>query len=210
MATESKDSSYPSGRSQANAIELFDHGLEQSCVVLSELTQKKTNVTVVALDRLSRAEAFHTLSGSSQVSVAQTFQGDSPGMVLLHGEAYHYLQAMTGLVSKADFEVALDNDIVCELGNIILNGILRTVSILTQNRLYCSQPNRLSVELVRRFFSGSGIYKSDVFSFELDFSWIEEEVSFSIPLKIQLHFGASSDFNDWEGRVYGPKGTGGE
>ena len=206
---ESKDSSDASGQSQARAIELFNHGLEQSCVVLSEMTQKKTNITVVALDRLPRAEAFNTLCGSNQVAVAQAFQGDSPGMVLLHGEAYHYLQAMTGVVTKTDFAVALDNDIICELGNIILNGILRTVSIFSQNRMNCSPPNRLSVELVRRFFSGSGTYKSDVFSFDMDFSWIEEGINFSTPLKIQLHFATSSGLNDWEEQVYGPKGTDG-
>ena len=191
------------------AIELFNHGLEQSCMTLSRIAQKEVGLLVTSISRQARAGAYKNQHESSHISVTQTFVGEYPGMLLLQGEAYHYVQLMTGCMNddcSLDALPEMDNETICELGNIVLNAILRTLSILFQNRFYCSLPSRISADGIKHIFSETGAYKSDVTVFDMEFCWNENNRSTTVPINVHLHFEENSKLNDWEARAYGPKG----
>jgi len=189
------------------AIKLFNQGLEQSGMALSRIAEKEVGVQVTSISRQARAGMFKSAHESSRISVAQTFVGEYPGMLLLQGEAYHYVQLMTDCMNdecSLDALPEMDNETICELGNIILNPILRTLSILSQNRFHCSLPSRISADGIKHIFSETGTYKSDVTVFDMEFCWNENNRSTTVPINVHLHFEENSKLNDWEARAYGP------
>ena len=188
------------------AIELFNHGLEQSGMALSRIAEKEVGVQVTSISRQVRDGVYKNAHESNHISVTQTFVGKCSGMLLLQGEAYHYVQLMTDCMNdecSLDALPEMDNETICELGNIILNAILRTLSILSQSRFYCSLPSRVSADGIKHIFSESGAYKSDVTIFDMEYSWRENNRSAAIPLCVQLHFEDDSKLKDWEARAYG-------
>jgi chemotaxis protein CheY-P-specific phosphatase CheC len=196
---------YASDYAMAQAIEMFDHGLKQPCAALSAITGKEARLSATGLSRLPRASAYKTMLESDNVSVMQEFQGDYPGAFLLLVDAHRCSQVISGSssdLSPIDAISEVDGDTLCELGNIVLNGMLRTVSILIGSRLNCTHPRRPSIECMKQNFSDTGVYQSDVSIIDIEYCWQENGVDFSAPLSMQLHLGSNAHLQAWEDQAY--------
>jgi len=202
---EIKRDLYTSDFNMEQAIAMLDHGLQQSCRALSSSTGKETRLSVTSISRNSKALAYKTMLESGSVSVMQEFQAEGSGAILLLIDSQHCSQIISGCAndsSSIDAIPEVDNDILCEFGNILLNGMLRTMAIIVTNRLNCTRPSRPSAECMKRNFSDSGVYQSDVSTIDIEYSWQENGIGFSVPLTMQLHLESNAYLQTWESLAY--------
>ncbi|MBL4608805.1 MAG: hypothetical protein JKY01_13395 [Pseudomonadales bacterium] len=194
-----------SERATALATARFDHGFEQAKASLSVIARDDIYISVAGISLQPRGSSYQHLLESNSVSVMQEFHGEYPGVLLLLMEPHHCTQIINSCVRDgigSDIVSEVDNDTVCELGNIILNCTLRTISILTGNRLHCSQPRRPTLECIKKGFSESGVYQSDIFAIDINYCGGGNDIAFSVPLSMKLHLGDNAHLKRWENMAY--------
>lgn len=184
---------------------MLDHGFQQASSTLSSIMGTETQLSVTRISRNSASMAYKAMLESGTVSVLQEFQAEGSGALLLLLDLQHYSQIISGCAndfSSTDAMSEIDNELLCELGNIVLNGMLRTTAIIVASRLNCTLPIRPSAECMKRHFSESGIYQSDVSTIDIEYSWQENGRGFSVPLSMQLHLENDTYLQIWETQVY--------
>ena len=196
---------YASDFAMERGVAMFDHGFQQAGGTLSSITGTETQLSVTRISRNSTGMAYKAMLESGTVSVMQEFQAEGSGALLLLLDLQHYSQIINGCAndsSSTDAMSEIDNELLCELGNIVLNGMLRTTSIIVASRLDCTRPIRPSAECMKRNFSDSGVYQSDVSTIDIEYSWQENGCGFSVPLSMQLHLENNAYLQIWETLVY--------
>ena len=196
---------YASGFAMERGVAMFDHGFKQASATLSSITGTETQLSVTCISRNSAALAYKTMFKLGTLSVMQEFEAEGSGALLLLLDLQHYSQIINGCAShpsSTDAMSEIDSELLCELGNIVLNGILRTTAIIVSSRLNCTRPIRPSAESMKRNFSDIGVYQSEVTTIDMEYSWKEHGHGFSVPLSLQLHLDRNDHLETWETQVY--------
>ena len=160
--------------------ELVNIGVSRAAASLRDLVGEQVFLTVPTLAILTRAKAADhvSLSKSSQlVAVRQAFQGEFSGRALLifpEANSLELVRVVAGGHLSLEDIVELEQEALAEIGNIILNSCVATISNLLQRSLTMSLP-----EIVR----GTGL---DLF--ELSLSGADDVVLFiHINFSLQGH-----------------------
>jgi len=196
---------YVSDFAMERGIAMFDHGFQQASATLSSITGTETQLSVTCISRNSTGMAYKAMLESGTVSIMQEFQAEGSGALLLLLDLQHYSQIINGCAndsSSTDAMSEVDNELLCELGNVVLNGMLRTTAIVVASHLNCTHPTRPSAECMKRNFSDTGVFQSDVTTIDMEYSWQEHGRGFSVPLSLQLHLESNAYLQTWETQMY--------
>lgn len=196
---------YASVSAMERGVAMLDQGFQQASSTLTSITGTETQLSVARISRNSKSVAYKAMLESGTVYVMQKFQAEGSGALLLLLDLQHYSQIINGCAndfSSTDAMSEIDNELLFELGNIVLNGMLRTTAIIVASRLNCTRPIRPSAECMKRHFSDSGVYQSDVTTIDIEYSWQENGCGFSVPLVMQLHLESSDYLHTWETQIY--------
>jgi chemotaxis protein CheC len=155
--------------------ELINIGVSRSAVSLRELVGQEVVLSVPSLKVLTRAEAASIVSQNNSdllVAVRQSFDGDFSGRALLifhETNSLELVRAVAGSDLTVEDILALEQEALAEIGNIILNGCIATVANLLQRTLVMSMP-----EVIR----GSG----------REFFGVREPAADDVVVFVQIHF----------------------
>lgn len=138
-------------------VEAFNIAISSAAVSLSRLTKEEVRLDVPMLEWMSTAELKKFLSGLSDARVSTVMQhcaGDFSSRALLlfpQSRALEVVRLMVGdLVSHENLS-ELEQEAVCEVGNILLNACMSTLAQVLGVSLHTSLPHYLSGAADRLF-----------------------------------------------------------
>ena len=126
--------------------ELVNIGVSRAASSLRELVGEQVFLTVPSLAVLTRAKAADHISLSESfqlVAVRQAFDGEFSGRAMLifpEANSLELVRAVAGGHLSLEDIVELEQEALAEIGNIILNGCVATISNLLQRSLTMSLP----------------------------------------------------------------------
>lgn len=114
--------------------EVFNHGVGQAALALSELAGEEVQLSAPHVEELSRSQITHKLSeqGANRIcAVRQAFSGDINTEALLMFPVDQSLQLVQLMVGD-DFPLAqlseMEQESLAEIGNILLNSVVSSVA----------------------------------------------------------------------------------
>jgi len=156
--------------------EIFNHGVGQAALALSELAGEEVQLSVPHVEELSKREITQRLvaDGSHRIcAVRQAFSGSVNTEALLMFPVEKSLQ-LVQLMVGSDFPLAqlseMEQESLAEVGNILLNSVVASVADMLHIEFEGSLPQ---VELGR---VGDVLYRGD----DLDDSILSLQINFKI------------------------------
>lgn len=141
-------------------VELVNIGVGKSAASLSQIANEEVLLSVPALDFLSLQEAtkiFEERLPQMLTGVSQEFSGFFSGKAALlfpESRSLDLVNVMLGSEDEIEIDAELEEEALSELGNILLNNCLSTISnILNQPiktllpQTFHSMPNKLTAQL---------------------------------------------------------------
>jgi chemotaxis protein CheC len=172
--------------------ELVNLGVGRAAVALRELVGEQVFLSVPALSVLSKVEAANSMrgpDGGHLIAVRQAFDGEFSGRALLifpEANSLELVRAVAGDHLSLGDIADLEDEALAEIGNIILNSCMGTVSNLLQRSLTMSLPEILRGQGVD-FFDLSNPTEADVVLFiRINFSLQGREISGYVALVMDL------------------------
>ena len=129
--------------------ELVNLGVSRAAVSLRDLVGEQVLLSVPSLSVLSKPEAAEMVRGRDGhylIAVRQAFNGEFSGLALLifpEANSLELVRAVAGDHLTLEDIVDLEHEALAEIGNIILNSCMGTVSNLLQRSLVMSLPEIL-------------------------------------------------------------------
>ncbi len=126
--------------------ELVNIGVSRAAASLRDLVGEQVFLTVPSLAVLTRARAAEHISLSESfqlVAVRQAFDGEFSGRAMLifpEANSLELVRAVAGGHLSLEDIVELEQEALAEIGNIILNGCVATISNLLKRSLTMSLP----------------------------------------------------------------------
>ena len=172
--------------------ELVNLGVSRAAVSLRELVGEQVLLSVPSLLVLSKPEAAELIRGAAGrplIAVRQAFDGEFSGRALLifpEANSLELVRAVAGDHLSLEDIAELEDEALAEIGNIILNSCMGTISNLLQRNLTMSLP-----EILRGhghdFFDLSRPPAEDVVLFiRINFSIQGREISGYVALVMDL------------------------
>jgi chemotaxis protein CheC len=172
--------------------ELVNIGVSRAAVSLRELVGEQVFLSVPLLSVLSKPEAADLIRGPDErhlIAVRQAFDGEFSGRALLifpEANSLELVRAVAGNHLSLEDIAELEHEALAEIGNIILNSCMGTISNLLQRSLTMSLP-----EILRGagwdFFDLSAPTAEDVVLFiRINFSLRGREISGYVALVMDL------------------------
>jgi len=162
--------------------EVGNIGAGNAATALSQLINKKVDMTVPAVNIVSFNEIFEKIGGEEIViGVLVRVLGDTPGNILFvfqQNTALELIEQLTG--SKEDSISDIGNSVLCEVGNIISSTYMNAIAKLTGLVITPSVPAATSDMLgaiLTTTFIESGQYDDYVLDIETMFLQNNETVS---------------------------------
>ncbi len=172
--------------------ELVNLGVSRAAVSLRELVGEQVFLSVPSLAVLSKPEAAESIrgpSGRDLIAVRQAFDGEFSGRALLifpEANSLELVRAVAGDHLSLRDIAELEDEALAEIGNIILNGCMGTISNLLQRNLTMSLPEILRGQ-GHDFFDLSKPAVEDVVLFiRINFSLQGREISGYVALVMDL------------------------
>ena len=129
--------------------ELVNLGVSRAALSLRELVGEQVFLSVPSLMVMSKPEAAMTIKvpkGGQLIAVRQAFDGEFSGRALLifpEINSLELVRAVAGDHLSLEDIAELEHEALAEIGNIILNGCMGTISNLLQRNLTMSLPEIL-------------------------------------------------------------------
>lgn len=143
---------------QADALcEIFNISVGQAANAMSSMVNEEVLLNVPEIRFLSRTEAANMIDGSGQqriCSVSQNFEGEFTGEAMLmfpEENSLEIVRLMIGKTIPLSHMTELEQDALSEVGNIILNACVATLSDLLRHDFSCSLP-------ILRFGTGQSVF----------------------------------------------------
>lgn len=162
--------------------EVGNIGVGNSATALSQLLNKKVDITVPNINIVSFEEIYNKIGAEEIViGVLVRVLGDAPGNILFifsKDSALSIINDLTG--SKADEFDDIGKSVLCEIGNIISSSYMNSIGVFTNTTLIPSVPavtyDMLGAILSTTFIE-SGQYDDHVLDIETSFLEDESELS---------------------------------
>jgi chemotaxis protein CheC len=172
--------------------ELVNLGVSRAAVSLRELVGEQVFLSVPSLAVLSKPEAAESIRGPNGrhlIAVRQAFDGEFSGRALLifpEANSLELVRAVAGEHLSLEDIAELEDEALAEIGNIILNSCIGTISNLLQRNLKMSLPEILRGQ-GQDFFDLSKPTIEDVVLFiRINFSLLGREISGYVALVMDL------------------------
>ena len=172
--------------------ELVNLGVSRAAVSLRELVGEQVFLSVPSLSVLSKREAAESIRGPhgrKLIAVRQAFDGEFSGRALLifpEVNSLELVRAVAGEHLSLEDIAELEDEALAEIGNIILNSCMGTISNLLQRNLTMSLPEILRGQ-GHDFFDLSRPAVEDVVLFiRINFSLLGREISGYVALVMDL------------------------
>lgn len=172
--------------------ELVNLGVSRAAVSLRELVGEQVLLSVPSLSVLSKPEAAELIrgpGGRQLIAVRQAFKGEFSGRALLifpEVSSLELVRAVAGDHLSLEDIAELEHEALAEIGNIILNACMGTISNLLQRSLIMSLPEILRGHGVD-FFDLSAPTSDDVVLFiRINFTLHGREISGYVALVMDL------------------------
>lgn len=129
--------------------ELVNLGVSRAAASLRELVAEQVHLSVPSLSVLTKPEAAASIRGPDGrrlIAVRQSFEGEFSGRALLifpEANSLELVRAVAGEHLSLDDIAELEHEALAEIGNIILNGCMGTISNLLRRNLVMSLPEIL-------------------------------------------------------------------
>lgn len=137
--------------------EMFSVAIGRAESVLDELVDARVKLSVSPLRRGTRGQLIDLLRGLGErrlATVTMRFTGSSSGsagLVFAATEALKLVSALVGDGSDADELDAIHIGGLTEIGNIVLNAVMSSMSNALDQHLHCSVPEFLDGSIDRLF-----------------------------------------------------------
>ncbi len=141
-------------------VELVNIGVGKSAASLSQIANEEVLLSVPALDFLSLQEAtkiFEERLPQMLTGVSQEFSGFFSGKAALlfpESRSLDLVNVMLGSEDEIEIDAELEEEALSELGNILLNNCLSTISNILNKpvktllpQTFHSMPNKLTAQL---------------------------------------------------------------
>lgn len=161
--------------------EVANIGTGNAATALSQLLNKKVDMTVPSINIISLEDIFSNIGEEEVVSVIVRVLGDIPGNILFVFEketAFDMVASLTG--EKSDHLTEMGDSVICEVGNIISSSYMNSISRFTQLNATPSVPavtyDMLGAILSTTFIE-SGQYDEYVLDIETIFIEDDSEIN---------------------------------
>ena len=183
----------------ADILSLLDHGFEQAQATLSTLLPYHFQCHVQNLELMPRYEVYQHLLDPQCAAVIQTFDGDYQGALSL------VLVKTLGsqMLTHYRCNEGSDADLINEMGNILLNSVLRSFFVLMELGFRSSLPQQPSKNGLAHYFAEAGLYPGEALVIQVDFRCQHKETLETITsqLSVNLHMKNNALINSWFARL---------
>jgi chemotaxis protein CheC len=172
--------------------ELVNIGVGRAAVSLRELVGEQVFLSVPSLNVVSKTEAANLVSVKKTVpviAVRQSFQGEFSGRALLifpEINSLELVRAVAGDHLSLEDIAELEHEALAEIGNIILNGCMGTISNLLKRSLTMSLPEILRGRGVDFFDLSKPAVEDVVLFIRINFNLHGREISGYVALVMDL------------------------
>jgi chemotaxis protein CheC len=172
--------------------ELVNIGVSRAAVSLRELVGEQVFLSVPSLSALSKPQAAELIRGPGGrhlIAVRQAFEGDFSGRALLifpETNSLELVRAVAGDHLSLEDIAELEHEALAEIGNIILNGCMGTISNLLQRSLVMSLPEILRGHGLDFFDLSTPAVEDVVLFIRINFTLHGREISGYVALVMDL------------------------
>jgi chemotaxis protein CheC len=172
--------------------ELVNLGVSRAALSLRELVGEQVFLSVPSLSVLSKPEAAESIRGANGrdlIAVRQAFEGEFSGRALLifpEANSLELVRAVAGDHLSLRDIAELEDEALAEIGNIILNSCIGTISNLLQHSLTMSLPEILRGHGVDFFDLSKPAIEDVVLFIRINFSLHGREISGYLALVMDL------------------------
>jgi chemotaxis protein CheC len=172
--------------------ELVNLGVSRAALSLRELVGEQVFLSVPSLAVLSKAEAADSIRGPKGrhlIAVRQAFDGEFSGRALLifpEANSLELVRAVAGNHLSLEDIAELEDEALAEIGNIILNGCVGTISNLLQRNLKMSLPEILRGQGLDFFDLSKPAVEDVVLFIRINFSLHGREINGYVALVMDL------------------------
>lgn len=198
---------YPEKNLCPDLLRLFDHGFEQAQTSVSQLLHRPIFFYTQSAELCTWSQVQQNLLDPHSIAVIQPFDGDYQGVVSLTLPKKLWLQSRTQdkednlLFDKNQFD--FNDDLLNEASNIMINSLLRSLSVLMVQRFSSGLPQQPSKKSLTRFFSETGFNASKAFVMQINVCYEKHAISalVSRPIVLCLHMKSDSLLDSWHARL---------
>jgi chemotaxis protein CheY-P-specific phosphatase CheC len=180
-------------------LSLLGHGFEQAQASLSVMLPYHFQFHAKSLELMPRHEVYQHLLDPQCAVVIQTFEGDYQGALSL------VLAKTLGsqILMHCPCNEGSDADLINEMGNILLNSVLRSFFVLMHFGFSSSLPQQPSKNGLAHYFAEAGLYPSEMLVIPLDFQCQHKETLETITrqLSVNLHMKNNVLIHSWFARL---------
>lgn len=172
--------------------ELVNLGVSRAALALRELVREQVFLSVPSLSVLSRPQAAESIRGPDGrhlIAVRQAFAGEFSGRALLifpEANSLELVRAVAGDHLSLEDIAELEDEALAEIGNIILNSCIGTISNLLQRSLTMSLPEILRGHGLDFFDLSTPAVEDVVLFIRINFSLQGREISGYVALVMDL------------------------
>ena len=172
--------------------ELVNLGVNRAALSLRELVGEQVFLSVPSLSVLSKPEAAESIRGANGrdlIAVRQAFDGEFSGRALLifpEANSLELVRAVAGDHLSLEDIAQLEDEALAEIGNIILNSCIGTISNLLQHSLTMSLPEILRGHGLDFFDLSKPAVEDVVLFIRINFSLQGREISGYVALVMDL------------------------
>jgi chemotaxis protein CheC len=172
--------------------ELVNLGVSRAAVSLRELVAEQVILSVPSLSVLTKPEAAELIRGPDGrhlIAVRQAFDGEFSGRALLifpEVNSLELVRAVAGDHLSLEDIAELEHEALAEIGNIILNGCMGTISNLLKRSLTMSLPEILRGRGVDFFDLSKPAVEDVVLFIRINFNLRGREISGYVALVMDL------------------------
>jgi chemotaxis protein CheC len=172
--------------------ELVNLGVSRAAVSLRELVAEQVLLSVPSLSVLTKHEAAELIRGPDGrhlIAVRQAFDGEFSGRALLifpEVNSLELVRAVAGDHLSLEDIAELEHEALAEIGNIILNGCMGTISNLLKRSLTMSLPEILRGRGVDFFDLSKPAVEDVVLFIRINFNLHGREISGYVALVMDL------------------------
>ncbi len=124
--------------------EIFNISVSQAAAALSEIVQERVRMTIPAVEICDAAKAIVYLDqGYDICGISQRFHSDFEGRAVLvfpEHRSLELVRLMVGVEVPLDTLTEMEQDALAEIGNIVLNACLASLSDMFHQQFDCDIP----------------------------------------------------------------------
>lgn len=188
-------SAYPGSHQCPGLLPLLDHGFEQAQTSVSQLLHRPIFFHTQGAGLCDWPQVFKNLLDPHSIVVIQSFDGDYQGLVSLDLPKKLWSQVQNReddlLSNKNRFD--FNDDLLNEVSNIMINSLLRSLSVLMVQRFSSGLPQQPSKNTLTHYFSETGFQASRTFVVRTHVCHEKNRVSLSEFQQVQLCFHMRND-----------------